>query len=48
MLIGLLIGAAVGAAVALIYTPHNGKQNRHNLSQMAKDRLSAARSKIGV
>ncbi len=35
MLMGLLTGAAIGAAVALFYTPGTGEQNRKRLSKWA-------------
>jgi len=45
-LLGLMAGAAVGAAVALIYSPHNGKGNRRELNQWAHNRLEAAQHKV--
>ncbi len=44
-LVGALAGVAVGAAVALIYSPRSGKQNRKNLSKWTQNRLGEV--KIG-
>ena len=45
-LFGLLAGAAVGAAVALIYSPHRGEENRAQLNQWAHHRLEDAQNKV--
>jgi gas vesicle protein len=45
-LLGLLAGAAAGAAVALIYSPHNGEKNREQLNQWAHNRLEDAQRRV--
>jgi len=45
-LLGLLAGAAVGAAVALVYTPHNGERNRENLSLWTRNRADDLNRKV--
>ncbi|MGA7733728.1 MAG: YtxH domain-containing protein [Chloroflexia bacterium] len=37
--IGMLLGAGLGAAVALVYSPGSGKKNRKNLNLWAHHRL---------
>ena len=41
-LLGVLAGAAVGTAVGLVNSPHDGKQNRNQLNQWAHKRLDDA------
>ncbi len=41
MLLGLLAGAVVGAAVALVYSPGTGEQNREQLVEYVSDKVSA-------
>ena len=43
--IGMLLGAALGAAVALVYSPGTGKQNRKNLTLWAHHRLDEIQRK---
>jgi gas vesicle protein len=45
-LVGLAAGAAVGAAVALVYSPHNGEKNREQLVQWTGNRLEDAKRKV--
>jgi len=45
-LFGLLAGAAVGAAVALIYSPHKGEQNLRELNQWAHSRLDDVQRRV--
>jgi gas vesicle protein len=44
--LGLLAGAAVGAAVALVYSPSDGQGNRKQLNQWAHNRLEEAQHKL--
>jgi len=46
--VGLLAGAAVGAAIGLIYSPHNGERNREQISQWTRNRLQDAQQKVGL
>jgi gas vesicle protein len=46
ILLGLLAGLAIGAGVALVYAPNNGKKNRKQLNQWAHNRLEAAQRKV--
>jgi gas vesicle protein len=45
-LFGLLAGAAVGVAVALVYSPNDGRGNRKQLNQWAHNRLEEAQHKL--
>jgi gas vesicle protein len=36
--LGLLAGALIGAAVALVYSPANGEENRERLMQYISER----------
>jgi len=45
-LFGLLAGAAVGAAVALVYSPHSGEKNLRELNQWAHNRLGDVQHKV--
>ena len=45
-LLGLLAGAAVGAAVALVYSPGDGQGNRKQLNQWAHNRLEEAQRRL--
>jgi len=45
-LLGLLAGAAVGAAVALVYSPSDGPGNRKQLNQWAHNRLEEAQRRL--
>jgi gas vesicle protein len=38
LIAGILLGAAIGAAVALYYTPGTGAENRRRLTQWATAR----------
>jgi gas vesicle protein len=44
--VGLLAGAAVGAALALIYSPGNGEKNREDLNRWAHSRLDDLQAKV--
>jgi gas vesicle protein len=46
-LFGLLAGATVGAAVAMVYAPHNGEGNRQELNRWAHKRLEEVQSRLG-
>ena len=45
-LLGMLAGAAVGVAVALVYSPHDGEKNRQQLNKWAHKRLDDAQRKV--
>jgi gas vesicle protein len=45
-LFGLVAGAAVGAAVALVYSPHKGEKNIRELNQWAHNRLEEVQRKV--
>jgi len=45
-LFGLLAGAAVGAAVALVNSPHDGANNRKQLNRWAHKRLDDTQRKV--
>lgn len=45
--LGILAGAALGAAVALVYTPARGEENRKRLNEWAGNRLEEAQNKLG-
>lgn len=45
-LLGLLAGAAIGAAVALIYSPAEGERNRQKLNEWAHSRLDDVQRQI--
>jgi len=45
-LFGLLAGAAVGAALALIYSPHSGEKNLRDLNQWTHNRLGEVQHKV--
>jgi len=45
-LFGLLAGAAVGAAVALVYTPNSGEKNIRELNRWAHNRLGDVQQKV--
>jgi gas vesicle protein len=45
-ILGLMAGAAVGAAVALVNSPHDGKKNRKQLNQWAHKRLDDVQRKV--
>ena len=36
LLLGIIAGAAIGAAVALFYTPGTGEENRQRLAEWAR------------
>ncbi len=36
--LGILAGAVIGAAVALVYSPSNGEENRERLMQYISER----------
>ncbi len=38
MLLGIIAGAAVGAAMGLVFSPANGEENRRRLSEWAGSR----------
>lgn len=44
--LGLLAGAAIGAAVALIYSPADGTRNRQKLTEWGHARLDDAQRQI--
>jgi gas vesicle protein len=44
-LAGMLAGAALGAAVALVYTPHKGEENRKQMADWANARASQAQQR---
>lgn len=46
-LLGILAGAAIGAAVGLVYTPANGEDNRKRLNEWANNRLEEVQNKLG-
>jgi gas vesicle protein len=46
VLLGLLAGVAVGAALALVYSPHDGQENRKQLNQWAHNRLEQAQRRL--
>ena len=48
MLLGMLIGAAAGAAAALLLAPTNGREARQNLSRWARDTSSKATEMAGT
>jgi len=35
--VGMLLGAAVGVAVGMLYAPHSGKETRHMLVEKADE-----------
>lgn len=37
--LGILAGAVVGAAVALVYSPSNGEENRERLMQVVSEKI---------
>lgn len=45
---GILAGAAVGAAVALVYSPSTGEKNRRHLVQYVSNRVSSVGRKVGI
>ena len=45
-MLGLLAGAAVGAAVALVNSPHDGENNRKQLNRWAHKRLDDVQRKV--
>jgi gas vesicle protein len=47
MLLGLLVGAACGAAVALLMAPTTGREARQNLGRWARDARSKATDMAG-
>jgi len=47
MLLGLLVGAAAGAAVALLLAPTTGREARQNLSRWARDARGKATDMAG-
>jgi gas vesicle protein len=46
--LGLLTGAAIGAAVALIYSPSDGEKNRQQLNRWAGHRLDDLQNRVGI
>jgi len=46
MLLGTLAGAAIGAGVALVYTPDKGEGNRKHLLEWTNARLGEVRDKV--
>ena len=38
VLLGILAGAAIGAALALVYTPGSGEENREHLMQYISEK----------
>jgi len=44
--LGVLAGAALGAALALVYSPGNGEKNRENLNRWAHSRLDDLQAKV--
>jgi len=44
-LLGVLSGAAIGAAVALVNSPHKGETNRKHLLEWGQARLNQAKDK---
>jgi gas vesicle protein len=45
-ILGLLTGAALGAALALTFAPRDGKGNRENLNLWAHNRLDDVQRKV--
>ena len=43
---GIILGTGIGAALALIYSPGTGKQNRKQLTQWAHRRLDVVQRKL--
>ena len=44
--LGLLFGAALGAAVGLVYSPSTGAENRKRLAGWARGRATELRDKV--
>ena len=47
MLMGVLAGAAIGAAVSLVYTPADGEKNRKRLQEWVQSRLNQGQEWAG-
>jgi gas vesicle protein len=45
-IVGMALGGAIGAAVALVYSRGTGEQNRANLSKWAHNRLDDLQHKV--
>jgi len=45
-ILGTLLGAAIGAGVALVYTRGSGEQNRSDLNKWAHHRLDDLQHKV--
>jgi hypothetical protein len=45
-MVGAILGAAIGAGVALVYSHGNGEQNRADLSMWAHHRLDDLQHKV--
>ncbi len=45
-ILGTILGAAIGAGVALVYSRGNGEQNRANLNKWAHHRLDDLQHKV--
>jgi hypothetical protein len=47
LLVGILVGAAAGAAIALLLAPTSGRETRENLSRWARDARNKATDMAG-
>jgi uncharacterized protein YcfJ len=45
-IVGAILGAAIGAGVALVYSHDNGEQNRADLNKWAHHRLDDLQHKV--
>jgi gas vesicle protein len=43
-MLGMLLGAAVGAAIGLLYAPQPGSDSRHELADWAEQQAARART----
>jgi gas vesicle protein len=46
-MLGMALGATLGYALGLVYTPHGGSENRKRLSRWAQARLGGLQRKRG-